>query len=89
MEYGNYLVGMSMTKDRSFDLNIPEGFSAATNLVTKGKVNSKVISVAPRTTVVLYRKWAGLADYAPVNNKVKSLFIIQLFGGYALQKPPI
>ncbi len=56
MEYGNYLVGMNMAKDKSFDLNVPEGFSAATNLVTKAKVKTKVISVAPRTTVVLYRK---------------------------------
>lgn len=54
LRYDHYLVGMNASKDKSYELLVPEGFSQATDLVTKKKVGSvKVLQVPPQTTVVL------------------------------------
>ena len=54
MKYGKYLVAMNCTDDKSYDLEVPAGYSNATDLVTKKKIgNVKLLHIKPRTTVVL------------------------------------
>jgi hypothetical protein len=57
LRYGDYLIGMNMTTDKTFELKPPEGVSEARELVS-GKVMKTIasLSVAPRSTVVL---WSG------------------------------
>lgn len=57
LEYGNYLIAMNMTKDKTFDLAIPEGFQKAKELVSQSLVKQEnSMKVKPRTTVVLFKK---------------------------------
>lgn len=57
LHYGDYLIGMNMTTDKTFELKPPEGVSEARELVS-GKVMrlTAPLSVPPRSTVVL---WCG------------------------------
>jgi hypothetical protein len=57
LRYGDYLIGMNMTTDKTFELKPPVGVSEARELVS-GKVMRTMtpLSIAPRSTVVL---WSG------------------------------
>ena len=57
LRYGDYLIGMNMTTDKTFELKPPEGVSGAKELVS-GKIMKPTVplSVPPRSTVVL---WSG------------------------------
>jgi hypothetical protein len=55
--YGDYLIAMNTTSDRSFTLPGPKKYSNATNLITGKSVNlNEGITVTPLTTVVLNLK---------------------------------
>lgn len=55
LKYGKYLIGMNASKDKTYKLEIPDGFINATDLVSKKSVGStKVVEVLPLTTVVLF-----------------------------------
>lgn len=54
LRYGPYFVAMNMSKDKNFDVKVPEGSGNATELVT-GRKDLKpgtAAKVAPRTTLV-------------------------------------
>jgi hypothetical protein len=51
LRYGSYLIGMNASKDKTFDLAAP---AAATDLVSKKRVDAGTLKVAPMSTVVLY-----------------------------------
>lgn len=55
LRYGNYLVGMNLTLDKTFELKTPAGIAEAKELVS-GKVLKLTapLKVASRSTVVLY-----------------------------------
>jgi hypothetical protein len=55
LRYGDYLIGMNCSADKTFDLAIPDGVKEAPDLVS-GKTMALATPprVAPRTTVVLY-----------------------------------
>jgi hypothetical protein len=55
LRYGNYLIGMNLTTDKTFELKSPEGASEAKELVSGKtlKLNAP-LKVAPRSTVVLW-----------------------------------
>jgi hypothetical protein len=57
LRYGDYLIGMNMTSDQTFDLKVPVELKEARELVSGKtlKLNS-AIKVSPRSTVVL---WLG------------------------------
>lgn len=54
LEYGNYLIAMNCTPDRSFTLEIPAAFRGAKDLVSGATVSTPAIPVDPRRTVVLF-----------------------------------
>jgi len=55
LHYGNYLIGMNLTTDRTFALKTPAGVGAAKELVSGRTVKLDVpLKVAPRSTVVLF-----------------------------------
>jgi hypothetical protein len=51
--YGNFLVGMNATSERSFELKLPVGVTVATNVAT-GLAMSAPVNVGPNSTVVLF-----------------------------------
>jgi hypothetical protein len=55
LRYGPYLIGMNCTKDKTYQLRIPEGYPQTTELVS-GKIIApdKTLNVTPLSTVVLY-----------------------------------
>ena len=55
LRYGNYLIGMNMTTDKTFELTPPSDVSKAKELVS-GKIMKLAapLKVAPRSTAVLY-----------------------------------
>ena len=59
LHYGDYLIAMNTTqidtyRERSYTLEIPDGFTAATNLHTGESVDlSRPVTVGPETTLVL------------------------------------
>ncbi len=55
LRYGDYLIGMNMTADKSFELKPPAGMAQAKELVSGKIVKLDVpIKVGPRSTVVLW-----------------------------------
>ena len=53
--YGNYLIGMNASKDKTYDLEIPPGVTQAIDLVAqKSVVLSGSVRVGPNSTTVLY-----------------------------------
>ncbi|WP_128396941.1 hypothetical protein [Botryobacter ruber] len=55
LQFGQYLIGMNASTDQTYELEVPAGFKASENLVTKEQVQDvRTVPVAPRTTVVLY-----------------------------------
>ncbi|MFT3845696.1 MAG: hypothetical protein QM725_11630 [Lacibacter sp.] len=54
--YGNYFIAMNASLSKEFEVVIPDRFVASENLVTKEKLNNKVMIVKPQSTIVLYRK---------------------------------
>jgi hypothetical protein len=57
LRYGDYLIGMNMTTDRTFELKPPAGVKAAPDLVSRKTVKLNApVKVTPRSTVVL---WLG------------------------------
>ena len=55
LQYGPYLIGMNMTKEKTFDLEIPVEFRAAKNLSAGKSLSGETsLKVAPRSTLVLY-----------------------------------
>ena len=54
LEYGNYLIAMNCTKDQSFDIEIPEAFLGAKNLVTGATAKGTKDTVEPWQTMVLF-----------------------------------
>jgi hypothetical protein len=55
LRYGNYLVAMNLTTDKTFELQPPAGVSEAKELVSGRTVKlAAPIQVTPRSTVVLY-----------------------------------
>jgi hypothetical protein len=55
LEYGNYLIAMNCTKNKSFPLDIPESFVGTKELVSGNRVGTGTVEIAPSKTVVLYR----------------------------------
>jgi hypothetical protein len=56
LRYGNYLIGMNFTKDKQYELKIPDDYKQASELVSGKKIRTdKAISVAPLSTVILYK----------------------------------
>ncbi len=54
LRYGPYLIGMNMTKDKTFELPTPAGLKSAPELVSRKTMPlSGTVSVPPRSTVVL------------------------------------
>ncbi len=55
LRYGPYLIAMNCTKDKTYQLEIPEGYPGAKELVT-GKIiaRDETLNVAALSTVVLY-----------------------------------
>ena len=55
LEYGKYIIVMNTTKEKTFEYVVPEG--GRTYSLTEGgrEVKERVITLAPRTTYVLYR----------------------------------
>jgi hypothetical protein len=57
LHYGNYLIGMNMTTDKTFELKPPAGISEAKELVSGKTIKFDApLKVGPRSTVVL---WLG------------------------------
>lgn len=57
LRYGDYLIGMNLTTDKTFELKTPPEISEAKELVSKKALKLDApLKVAPRTTVVL---WVG------------------------------
>jgi hypothetical protein len=57
LRYGNYLIGMNMTTDETFQLDVPPEFINARDLVSSDIIRSnQPLKIAPRSTVVL---WLG------------------------------
>jgi hypothetical protein len=55
LRYGNYLVGMNLTRDKTFELKTPPENSEARELVSQKVLKlGGPLKVAPRSTVVLY-----------------------------------
>jgi hypothetical protein len=56
LRYGPYLIGMNMTKDKTFELKVPEGERSGQELVSKssGIAPGSIEKVGPLSTVVLY-----------------------------------
>ncbi len=56
LRYGPYLIGMNMTKEKSFELKVPAGAKGAVELVSKlGEIaGGSGLKVGPRSTSVLY-----------------------------------
>lgn len=53
LRYGNYLIGMNSSKDKTFYLEIPDE-GKVTNLVDKTRVEGNELAVNPGTTIVLF-----------------------------------
>ena len=57
MRYGDYLIGMNTTTDKTFNLAWPEGVSGAMELIRQRNISTaEPLKVGPRSTVVL---WLG------------------------------
>ena len=57
MRYGDYLIGMNTTTDKTFTLAWPAGVSGARELVRERNITAgEQLKVGPRSTVVL---WLG------------------------------
>lgn len=54
MEYGDYIVAMNCTKDRTFELTIPDVRRVINFSDNKSVVKEKMIQIKPMSTVVLY-----------------------------------
>jgi len=56
LQYGNYLIAMNTSAEKSFELEVPVAFSQAQNLVNQEALKSKnKLTLSPRSTVVLYK----------------------------------
>ena len=56
MRYGDYLIGMNTTTDKTFTLAWPEGVSGARELVRERNITAgEPLKVGPRSTVVIAR----------------------------------
>ena len=55
LRYGHYLIGLNMSADKTFKIQVPSGVKAAAELVTKypNIAAGATLTVAPRTTVIL------------------------------------
>ena len=54
LRYGPYLIGMNLTKDRTFELKVPAGATTAHELVSQRTLTfGAPLQVGPRSTVVL------------------------------------
>jgi hypothetical protein len=66
LHYGQYLIGMNLTRNQSFDLQAPDGTRAARDLVSGKTVSPGAsIAVGPKSTVVLYTPAAGGSPGTP------------------------
>ena len=55
LSYGDYMIGMNCTSDRTFDIKVPLERGGATELVSQKNVSAtETLRVAPRSTVVFY-----------------------------------
>jgi hypothetical protein len=55
LRYGNYLIGMNATADKSFSLDIPADAPSPVNIETGERAKpGKTITVSPHTTLVFY-----------------------------------
>jgi hypothetical protein len=60
LRWGNYLIGMNLTTDRTFTLNTPADVGEARNLVTGQKVEPVApLKIPPRSTAVVFWKEMG------------------------------
>lgn len=56
MRYGNYIIAMNSSKNKTFVLTVPEDFAGAKDLVTGANIGTaKTVTVKEGTTVVLYK----------------------------------
>jgi len=57
LEYGNYLIGMNMSSDKTYDLTIPVNFGSAIDLSNHKSIQqAKSIKVTSHKTIVLYKR---------------------------------
>ena len=54
LHYGSYLIGMNMSKDRVFELQVPAGMGSGRDLVSGTTISASSVKVCPKSTVVLY-----------------------------------
>ena len=63
--YGNFLIGINRSTDKTYQLQTPPNFISATNLIT-GQNLSGPVYVAPQSTVVLYLNSATNSHPVPM-----------------------
>ena len=63
--YGNFLIGINRSQNKTYQLQTPSDFVSATNLIT-GQNLSGTIYVAPQSTVVLYLSNATNSNPVPM-----------------------
>lgn len=54
LKYGNYVIGMNCTTDKTFDMEVPQAKKVLNLTDGRKAVKDLALPVAPRTTVVLY-----------------------------------
>jgi hypothetical protein len=61
LRYGPYLIGLNMTKNKTFDLQVPQGATSVKELVSKREniTPGSTEKVAPRSTIVLFIAGGG------------------------------
>jgi len=64
LRYGDYLIGMNTTENRSYTLHVPPGYDQAEELISGKEMQlSGDVSVPPLSTVVLYLGKPGALDH--------------------------
>ena len=56
LQYGNYIIAMNASADKTFDLEVPEAFMNAKELVSGKKITLTQLKVPAQSTVVLYKQ---------------------------------
>ena len=59
---GQYLVAMNRSQDKAYEIDLPEGFDGATDLITGQTFNGSVPELLPGTSYALYLSDTGQLD---------------------------
>lgn len=54
MKYGKYVIGMNSSKDKTFDMEVPQGKKVFNLTNEKAVVSQNLLKVSPRSTIVLF-----------------------------------